>query len=114
VSSIGTDVFDRLVGDSERSCRLVVAFSDPQFLPVSLLAVPGDCSGYQTASLRLPESLADGYASIQWYVLEASAEVVQPNAFSGNAKENSRRLAMFSASLADATTRWHLLVSEKV
>ena len=72
VSGIATDVFGRLVGDSERSCRIVVAFSDPRFLPVSLLVAPDDCSGYQTASLRLPESLADGYASIQWYVLEVT------------------------------------------
>ncbi|KAM0715420.1 hypothetical protein Q7P37_008918 [Cladosporium fusiforme] len=56
----------QLIGDHERSCRVVVAFSDPKFLPVSLLAVPQDCSGYQMATLRLPESLADGYASVQW------------------------------------------------
>lgn len=68
-------LFSRLVGDSERSCRIVVAFSDPRFLPVSLLVAPDDCSGYQTASLRLPESLADSYASIQWYVLKVPAEV---------------------------------------
>ena len=64
VSRIATNTLGRLVGDSERSCRIVVAFSDPRFLPVSLLVVPDDCSGYQTASLRLPESLADSYASI--------------------------------------------------
>jgi hypothetical protein len=67
-------VSDRLVGSSERSCNVVVAFSDPRFLPISLLAVPGDCSGYQTATLRLPESLADGYASVQWYVSKALFE----------------------------------------
>jgi hypothetical protein len=38
----------------------------------------------------------------------------QPDPFPGNAKENSRRLAMFSVSLADATTLWLLLVSGKV
>ncbi|KAM0714191.1 hypothetical protein Q7P37_009978 [Cladosporium fusiforme] len=58
--------FHRLIGDHERSCRVVIAFSDPKFLLVSLLAVPQDCSGYQMATLRLPESLADGYASVQW------------------------------------------------
>lgn len=76
MSRTAIDAFGRLVGNSERSCRVVVAFSDPRFLPVTLLVVPDECSGYRTASLRLPESLADGYASIQWYVLEASAKVI--------------------------------------
>lgn len=73
-----TNRFGRLIGDHERSCRVAIAFSDPKFLPVSLLAVPQDCSGYQMATLRLPESLADGYASVQWYVLGASVATMLP------------------------------------
>lgn len=46
-----------------------MAFSDPRFLPVSTLAIPSNCTGYQVASIYLPESLGDVYTAMQWYVL---------------------------------------------
>lgn len=48
---------------------MVMGFSDPRFLPVDMIAVPHNCSDYQVASLSLPESLGDVYASVQWYIL---------------------------------------------
>lgn len=110
-----TDTFMRLIGDHERSCSLVVAFSDARFLPVSLLAVPRECSGYQMATLRLPESLADGYASIQWYVFGASAVAIvsRLKCFQGNARESSQHPATCSMLLADAMIPRLLLVSAR-
>lgn len=64
-----TNGIARLIGSRERICRMVMGFSDPRFLPVDMIAVPHNCSDYQVASLHLPESLGDVYASVQWYIL---------------------------------------------
>lgn len=57
-----------LLGSNANSCGLTMSFSDPHFLPITLLAVPQNCSGIQVASFTLPEALGDVYAAIQWYV----------------------------------------------
>jgi len=55
-----------LLGSNANNCGLTVSFSDPHFLPITLLAVPQNCSGIQVASFTLPKALGDVYAALQW------------------------------------------------
>lgn len=66
--NIGISLLTRgsLLGSNANVCGLTVSFSDPHFLPITLLASPQNCSGIQVASFTLPEALGDVYAALQW------------------------------------------------
>ena len=50
------------------TCQATLSFQNDTFLPLSALASPMSCPGDQMAKLRIPESVPNGPAALEWYV----------------------------------------------
>lgn len=57
-----------LLNGHNATCNMVVTFENPEFLPLTLHAVPRNCSGNQIATLVVPEGVPNGLMSMQWCV----------------------------------------------
>lgn len=48
------------------TCNMVMTFENPDFLPLTMEAVPHNCSGNQLATLIVPDNVPNGLVSVQW------------------------------------------------
>ena len=61
-------ILDRLFGSYNSTCEATMIFESSNFLPISALAIPRNCSGQQMARMKIPTDIPSGLAAIQWLV----------------------------------------------
>jgi hypothetical protein len=58
----------RVANFRNESCQATLSFQNSSFLPVSAVVIPKNCAGDQTARFRIPLSVPNGTAAVEWYV----------------------------------------------
>lgn len=56
----------RLINSRNATCQATMSFSNDTFLPLSMLVRPEPCAGYQIAVFKIPYSVPNGDAGLEW------------------------------------------------
>lgn len=56
----------RLLNFRNTTCQATLSFNNATFLPLSAFAVPKNCAGDQIVRFRIPESVPNGAAALEW------------------------------------------------
>jgi hypothetical protein len=56
----------RLTDSQNVTCQATMSFSNNTFLPLSVLVRPEPCAGIQTAIFKIPYSVPNGNAGLEW------------------------------------------------
>jgi hypothetical protein len=56
----------RLVNVRNSTCQATLTFENATFLPISAIANPRNCAGDQLARFRIPRSVPNGAAAMEW------------------------------------------------
>ncbi|KAF1840103.1 uncharacterized protein K460DRAFT_421111 [Cucurbitaria berberidis CBS 394.84] len=62
----GKELHYQLTNFRNSTCQATLSFQNDTFLPVSAFASPRNCAGDQVAKLRIPESVPNGAAALEW------------------------------------------------
>lgn len=85
---------------------MLITFADPEYLPISLTASLENCTGLLSAGFQLPESVGDGLALIQWFVITLfQSKEKATDLRAGSAPASWPLHAMLSTSVAAAGTQ---------
>ncbi|KAI1676250.1 hypothetical protein KJE20_14154 [Pyrenophora tritici-repentis] len=60
------ELYYQLVNIRNTTCQATLTFDNATFLPISAIANPKNCAGNQSAKFRIPRSVPNGAAAIEW------------------------------------------------